>query len=523
MLSNIIYILPINYQNGFDLKKLCQKDKKINYFKPVGTQSNDQNSGISKQEAIRYLLQKKERELQQLIIKKYQKTEKNNNLLTCMEGLASQEECTFDAIINDLIIAIFQPDIQLIIKDVFKEKAALLQKIEAYIYTLTKKGYTIHSILIRSDRNPADFSDNLHNIPCHILPINAHEHFSGDYLNISQKSPLFISAPLFQHHIINQAKTYQKHIVLPESEDDRILQAASLIAVDKIGYLTLLGNEENVRKRVKDLNLYWDEERIHILDLRTSPKLQQYSQCLYELRKHKGLHLREAQKIISDPSYYGTMMVYQGDADGMVSGAVHTTAHTIKPALQFIKTKSCVQTVSSVFFMLLKDKVVLFADCAVVPEPTEEQLVEIALSTAQTALSFGINPVRLGFLSYSSGDSGSGPAIDKIKKALQIAKSKNADSRIFLEGPLQYDAAVDKKVAAKKIPHSQVAGKTNVFIFPDLNTGNNVYKAVQRESNAIAIGPILQGLNKPVNDLSRGASVKDIYNTIIITIIQSNF
>lgn len=520
MSSPIVYLLPINYQNNFDLKKLCQKGKKITYCKPVCAQPENPDYSISKQEAIHYLLQKKEQELQQLILKNYQKAEKNN--LIYMEGLAGRKNSAFDTIINDLILAIFQPDIQLIIEDVFKDKTELLQKIEARIYALTKKGHTIHSIQIRSDRNPKDFPDHMHTIPCHIFPI-AQEHFPENALQTCTKESLFISAPLFQYQIISQAKTYQKHIVLPESEDDRIIQAASLIAADKIGYVTLLGNKEEVRKRAQALHLYWDETRIRILDHRTSPQTEKYSQCLYELRKHKGLTLSEAQKALSDSTYYGTMMVYQGDADGMVSGAVHTTAHTIKPALQFIKTKPHIQTVSSVFFMLLKDRVVLFSDCAVVPEPTEEQLAEIALSTAHTALSFGINPVRLGFLSYSSGDSGSGPAIDKIKKALQIATSKNSDKRIFLEGPLQYDAAVNKKVAAKKMAHSQVAGKTNVFIFPDLNTGNNVYKAVQRESNALAIGPVLQGLNKPVNDLSRGALVKDIYNTIIITMIQSNF
>jgi phosphate acetyltransferase len=241
-------------------------------------------------------------------------------------------------------------------------------------------------------------------------------------------------------------------------------------------------------------------------------------QTFYELRKNKGLTLDAARDNLTDISYFGTMMVYLGDADGMVSGSVNTTQHTVRPALQIIKTKPGFSLVSSVFFMCLEDRVLVYGDCAVNPNPTAEQLAEIALSSAETAQIFGIIP-KVALLSYSSGSSGQGEEVEKVRTATQLAKARNP--QLLLEGPIQYDAAVDPIVAAQKLPHSLVAGQANVFIFPDLNTGNNTYKAVQRETKAIAIGPILQGLKKPVNDLSRGCTVEDIVNTVVITAIQA--
>lgn len=327
-----------------------------------------------------------------------------------------------------------------------------------------------------------------------------------------------ITPRMFQYNMVQKAKSLQKHIVLPEGTDDRILTAAAQLANDELAILTILGEEQKILTRVNELGLKWNEQRIHIVQPKESPKYTQYWQKLYELRKDKGLEEAQAKDLMLDHSYFGTMMVFMGDADGMVSGAVNTTAHTIRPSLQFVKTKAGVKTVSSVFFMLLQDRVLVYGDCAIVPKPTAEQLAEIAITSADSAKAFGIEP-KVALLSYSSGTSGSGEDVDKVREATQIVKSQRPD--ILVEGPIQYDAAVDAKVGKQKMPNSPVAGQANVLIFPDLNTGNNTYKAVQRETGALAIGPMLQGLRKPVNDLSRGATIPDIYNTVLITAIQA--
>jgi len=328
-----------------------------------------------------------------------------------------------------------------------------------------------------------------------------------------------ITPRMFQYNMLVTAKKLQRHIVLPEGTDDRILTAASNLAKDKIVYLTVLGNPDPIKAKVTQLGLYWDDERIKIIDPENSEKYKEYSHTLYELRKSKGLELAAAEDLMLDVSYYGTMMVYKGEADGMVSGAVNTTAHTIKPALQFVKTRPGFNTVSSIFFMLLHDRVLVYGDCAIVPNPTAEQLAEIAMSSADSAKAFGITTPKVAMLSYSSGASGSGAEVEKVRAATGIVKEKRPD--LLVEGPIQYDAAVDPVVGRSKMPNSPVAGQANVLIFPDLNTGNNTYKAVQRETGALAVGPMLQGLNKPINDLSRGATVDDIYNTVVITAIQS--
>ncbi len=228
--------------------------------------------------------------------------------------------------------------------------------------------------------------------------------------------------------------------------------------------------------------------------------------------------LDRADEVMGDVSYFGTMMVQLGDADGMVSGAAHTTAHTIRPAFEFVKTRPGVNSVSSAFLMCLADRVLVYADCAVIPNPTPEQLSDIATSSAATAQLFGIEPV-VAMLSYSTGGSGSGEDVDRVRRATELARAAAPD--LLIEGPIQYDAAVDAGVGRAKLPDSSVAGRATVFIFPDLNTGNNTYKAVQRSAGAVAIGPVLQGLNKPVNDLSRGCTVADIVNTVAITAIQA--
>ena len=322
----------------------------------------------------------------------------------------------------------------------------------------------------------------------------------------------------FKKYMIETAKKLQKRIVLPEGEEDRILSAAAQLAQDELAHLTILGEEEKVLARVKELGLKWNPERLKIISPKQRPSYEAYWKKLYEIRKEKGMTEEQAQELMLDVSYYGTMMVFMGEADGMVSGAVNSTAHTIRPSLQFVKTKKGVKTVSSVFFMILPDRVLVYGDCAVVPKPTAEQLAEIAITSADSAKAFGIEP-KVALLSYSSGTSGSGEDVDKVREATEIVKVQRPD--LAVEGPIQYDAAVDATVAKQKMPNSPVAGQANVLIFPDLNAGNITYKAVQRETRSIAIGPMLQGLRKPVNDLSRGATVPDIYNTVLITAIQA--
>ena len=255
-----------------------------------------------------------------------------------------------------------------------------------------------------------------------------------------------------------------------------------------------------------------------VIDPRTSDLAERFAEQYAEMRKAKGINIEQAREIMHDVSYFGTMLVHNGLVDGMVSGAAHTTAHTVRPAFEIIKTRPGVSTVSSIFLMCLSDRVLAYGDCAIVPDPTAEQLADIAISSAQTASQFGIEP-RVAMLSYSTGESGTGAGVDKVREATGLIRSREPD--LLVEGPIQYDAAVDPVVAAAKMPDSPVAGRATVLIFPDLNTGNNTYKAVQRSAGAIAIGPVLQGLNKPVNDLSRGALVEDIVNTVAITAIQA--
>jgi len=327
-----------------------------------------------------------------------------------------------------------------------------------------------------------------------------------------------ITPRMFQYNLLKRAKTVRKHIVLPEGNDDRILTAAARLVLSDIVDLTILGNKSDIENKILHLGLKLDLNKVNIINPIESDYYKDFSNTLYELRKNKGLTIDMAEDLMGDVSYFGTMMVYKGLADGMVSGAAHTTQHTIKPALQFIKTKPGVSVVSSIFFMCLEDRVSVFGDCAINPNPTSEQLAEIAISSADSSINFGIEP-KIAMLSYSSGDSGKGEEVEKVRRATEIIREKRPDLKV--EGPIQYDAAVDATIGKSKMPDSEVAGRANVLIFPDLNTGNNTYKAVQRETGALAIGPMLQGLNKPVNDLSRGCTVDDIFNTVILTAIQA--
>lgn len=330
--------------------------------------------------------------------------------------------------------------------------------------------------------------------------------------------PRGITPRMFQYNLLKQAQSDKKHIVLPEGNDPRILRATRELVHTNAAEITLLGDLKEIRESIASLKLDLDPEDVHIVDPRADSRFEEYARTLQELRKHKNMDMTMARDLMSDVSYFGTMMVYKGDADGMVSGAVHTTQHTIRPALQFIKTRPGVSLVSSVFFMCLPDRVVVFGDCAINPNPTAAELAEIALSSAATTRAFGIEP-RVAMLSYSSGASGQGEDVDRVREATALVRKKMPDLKV--EGPIQYDAAVDPDVGKSKLPDSAVAGQATVFVFPDLNTGNNTYKAVQRETGALAIGPMLQGLNKPVNDLSRGCTADDVFNTVVITAIQA--
>ncbi|OBJ76310.1 phosphate acetyltransferase, partial [Mycobacterium marseillense] len=328
--------------------------------------------------------------------------------------------------------------------------------------------------------------------------------------------PTVTTPQMFIYQLTLQARSDRKHIVLPEGDDDRILRSAGRVLQRRVADLTILGDEAQIRQRSGELGV--DLADVTVIDPRASRLRDEFADQYAQLRKAKGVSVEQAREIMRDTTYFGTMMVHNGMVDGMVSGAAHTTAHTVRPAFEIIKTVPDVSTVSSIFLMCLPDRVLAYGDCAIIPNPTPEQLADIAISSARTAAQFGIEP-RVAMLSYSTGDSGTGADVDKVRTATQLVRQRNPD--LPVEGPIQYDAAIEPSVAATKLRDSPVAGRATVLIFPDLNTGNNTYKAVQRSAGALAIGPVLQGLRRPVNDLSRGALVEDIVNTVAITAIQA--
>ncbi|MBA2944629.1 phosphate acetyltransferase [Streptomyces himalayensis] len=333
---------------------------------------------------------------------------------------------------------------------------------------------------------------------------------------VSAPSSSRVTPMMFEHKLLERARSDRRRVVLPEGTEERVLHAAEVLLRRGVCDLTLLGPDDIIRKKAADLGI--DLSGAQILDPQTSELREQFAAEYAALRAHKGVTVELASDVVADVNYFGTLMVQQGLADGMVSGSVHSTAATIRPAFEIIKTKPDASIVSSVFFMCLADKVLVYGDCAVNPDPNAEQLADIAVQSAATAAQFGVEP-RIAMLSYSTGTSGSGADVDKVREATELVRSRRPD--LMIEGPIQYDAAVEPSVAATKLPGSEVAGQASVLIFPDLNTGNNTYKAVQRSAGAIAVGPVLQGLRKPVNDLSRGALVQDIVNTVAITAIQA--
>lgn len=371
---------------------------------------------------------------------------------------------------------------------------------------------------------PADLADALPHDPRHNTIISFAPEAARTFdaqgrellLGAMESRSEVVTALSFTASLIERARAERKRIVLPESDDDRVLKAAAEVLDRGVADVILLGEADNVAQRAGELGL--DLSQASVVSPEDPELLAKYAAKFAELRAKKGVTYDQALEKVRDISYFGTMMVYMGDADGMVSGAAHTTAHTIVPSFQTIKTKPGVDLVSSCFLMLMEDRVYVYGDCAVTPNPSPAELASIAISSAETAVAFGVEP-RIAMLSYSTGTSGHGSSVDAVIEATAIARERRPD--LLIEGPIQYDAAVDASVAAQKLPDSPVAGKATVFIFPDLNAGNIGYKAVQRSSGAVAVGPILQGLNKPVNDLSRGALVEDIVNTVAITAVQA--
>ncbi len=374
-------------------------------------------------------------------------------------------------------------------------------------FDTTCKINEIHPRITAADTRKISASLNL---------FQSHVDADGLLERISAEKSSIMTPQMFEFRMLQRARSDKRRIVLPEGTDERILRAAEILLKREVVDITLLGNVEDVQEKIATLGL--DIPVIDIIDPAESKWLDGFVSTYYGMRKGKGVNLDAARDFMTDVSFFGTMMVHKDLADGMVSGAAHTTQHTIRPALQFIRTQPGFSIVSSVFFMCLEDHVLVYGDCAVNPNPTARELAEIAISSAETAKSFGIEPY-VALLSYSTGTSGKGEEVEKVREATRLAKERAP--HIPIDGPIQYDAAVDPAVARTKSPDSPVAGRATVLIFPDLNTGNNTYKAVQRSANAVAIGPIMQGLRKPVNDLSRGCSVTDIVYTVIITAIQA--
>lgn len=399
-------------------------------------------------------------------------------------------------------------------KEVFK----LLEGLPHVFPVLSVKEYTFQTSVNAGHITSSITSGSQRKINLALELFDQHVDLEAFNQSVTTTQAAGMTPKMFIYHLQKLAAKNRKRIVLPEGNDERILKAIEILQKKDVVDMIVLGHKEEVMNKAKSLGLLIDFKKTPIIDPTHTEKSEEYANELFELRKAKGVSLEMATDLMTDVSYYGTMMVHKGEADGMVSGAAHTTQHTIRPALQFIKTKPGYKVVSSVFFMLLEDRVVAYGDCAVNPNPTAEELSEIAIASAETTERFGIEP-KVAMLSYSSGESGKGEEVEKVRSATKIFREKAP--RFKVEGPIQYDAAVDASVGKKKLPNSEVAGQATVLVFPDLNTGNNTYKAVQRETGAIAIGPVLQGLNKPVNDLSRGCLVEDIVNTVIITAIQA--
>ncbi len=474
------------------LPLLKEQYKSVAVFYPVG----EEQACLKPSEAKQMLADGEEFKFYKTLIKGFKDLQKSHDFVLC-EGINSEK---LDLDLDKKIAK----NLGIVYAKVLKDNEDILNDVKLEINQVKSSGCTYFATFVPNSSK--DFSNIKEKVFTNFKD-------SLELLKNDFQTPL--TPCMFEYELFARAKQKNAHIVLPESGDDRILQATSQLLSEEIAKITLLGDEGAIKKRAGELKINLD--KANFLNPENSELCEEFANTFYELRKAKGISLDDAKKTIKDPNYFATMMVYLGQADGMVSGAVGTTADTIRPALQIIKTKPGVSIVSSIFLMCLDTEVFAFGDCAVNPEPNSEHLAQIALTSAKTASLFGLDP-KVAMLSYSTGSSGKGEAVEKVKEALKLVKE--ADSELKVDGPLQFDAAIDKTVAKKKMPESKVAGEANTFIFPDLNAGNIGYKAVQRTANAIAIGPILQGLKKPVNDLSRGCLVKDIVNTIAITALQ---
>ena len=461
---------------------LKEQGKKVAYFKPVG---DEPEALFSLSEAKHMIVESQKDTLIEQVIEAYKKMEKTHDFVI-VDGTNLK---TRDTVIEFRLNAILAAALCLPVVLVMRAGEDTLESSDFTTRILAQRFIKVLGMLTSEED----------------LDFLVKEAMSFEGKTISPK--------LFEYSLVDKAKSDIQRIVLPEGDSERILKAADIINRRGIARLTILGNRAVVEEKAAALNV--SLAGIDIIDPETSEKFDDYAATFYELRKAKGITEEQAKETMKDSAYFGTMMVYKDDADGMVSGAEHTTAHTIRPALQFIKTKPTASMVSGAFIMCFNGQLFVFADCAVTPNPTPEQLSEIAITTAETARIFGLDP-KVAFLSYGTGDSGKGPSVDIVKSAVALTKEKAPD--LVLDGPIQFDAAIDPGVAKTKLPNSLVAGKANVFIFPDLNTGNCCYKAVQQANDdCLAVGPILQGLKKPVNDLSRGCTVPDIINTVAFT------
>lgn len=461
------------------------KFKNIAIFSPLYDENSKAISCFDKNEFKECF--EKQKELKLKIIKKYEEILEENDFIIIL----GDKNKFNTSLAKDLNLPILTEcvDENSSVCDEFKTKLDFAYCVNNKIYFNNSRRYVSLDIL---EIKPEILFDEINKI------------------NVNFKTPI-----KFEYELYKKAKANLKTVVLPESEDERILKACDILLKQKAVNIILLGDSVEIYKKADELNLNIKEA--NIINPLKSDFFDEFASEFYELRKHKGINLEDAKKTLSDKNYFATMLVLMGKADAMVSGAVGTTADTIRPALQLIKTKEGILTVSGAFLMCLEDKVLLFADCAVVPNPNAKELASIAISSANTAKSFGIEP-KIALLSYSTGESGSGKSVDLVKEALNLAKVSLGDD---IDGPIQFDAAINEVVAKKKMPNSKVAGNANVFIFPDLNSGNITYKAVQRLAGCAAMGPILQGLKKPVNDLSRGANVEDIVNTVLISVVQA--
>ncbi|HIJ90174.1 MAG: phosphate acetyltransferase [Desulfobulbaceae bacterium] len=423
--------------------------------------------------------------------------------------LAANFSSTYPSIAGLLLSGGFVPDAQisLLVQGLSYRVTVPIVSVQTDTFTTTMNASGVPPMLI---------PENNRKIATALGLFEAHIDLAELESRISLVKSTRVTPMMFEYNLVEMAQKHRQHIILPEGAEERVLRASEMLIRRGVAEITLLGDPAEIRCTASKLGL--DLTNIGIIDPATSTLREDFAQTYFALRRHKGITEKTAMDTMTDVNYFGTMMIHKGLADGMVSGAVHTTGDTIRPALQIIRTQPGVSIVSSVFLMCLADRVLIYGDCAVNPDPNAQELAEIAISSAETAKIYGIEPL-VAMCSYATGSSGKGADVDKVREATRIAKELRPDLKI--EGPIQYDAAVDAGVAKTKLPDSLVAGKATVFIFPDLNTGNNLYKAVQRSANAVAIGPVLQGLNKPVNDLSRGCTVPDIVNTVAITAIQA--